>query len=77
MLDRLSMAASRGTDMNQPERTGRSCDCPCHEGVDVFHIVACCGSILGERGRARRDAREASRKQFPVSSPHSSENGGY
>jgi hypothetical protein len=30
--------------------TGR-CDCPCHHGTDVFHIVPCCGSLLGRRRR--------------------------
>jgi hypothetical protein len=27
----------------------RSCDCPCHQGSEVFHIVDCCGSVLGRR----------------------------
>jgi hypothetical protein len=22
------------------------CDCPCHQGASVFHIVSCCGSLL-------------------------------
>ena len=35
--------------MTQPATTSRSCDCPCHEGADVFHVVTCCGSILGAR----------------------------
>ena len=30
----------------------RTCDCPCHRGDDVFHVVSCCGSVLGRR-RAR------------------------
>ena len=30
----------------------RSCDCPCHRGDDIFHVVSCCGSVLGRR-RAR------------------------
>ena len=25
-------------------RTG--CDCPCHDGENVFHVVSCCGSVL-------------------------------
>jgi hypothetical protein len=45
--------------MTQPAKTARSCDCPCHDGADVFHVVTCCGSILGERGGLRRAAREA------------------
>jgi hypothetical protein len=30
-----------------PRRLGRTCDCPCHTGTDIFHIVPCCGSVLG------------------------------
>lgn len=48
--------------MTQPVKTSRSCDCPCHEGADVFHVVTCCGSILGERGGLRRAAREATQR---------------
>ena len=22
------------------------CDCPCHDGENVFHVVSCCGSVL-------------------------------
>ena len=30
-----------------PRRPERYCDCPCHTGTDIFHIVPCCGSLLG------------------------------
>jgi hypothetical protein len=23
-----------------------TCDCPCHDGENVFHVVSCCGSVL-------------------------------
>ncbi len=29
----------------------RVCECPCHGGADVFHVVECCGSVLGRRPR--------------------------
>lgn len=48
--------------MTQPAKTSRSCDCPCHDGADVFHVVTCCGSILGERGGLRRAARDAAQR---------------
>jgi hypothetical protein len=32
-------------------RPSRACDCPCHRGADVFHVVECCGSVLGRRRR--------------------------
>ena len=40
--------------MTEPLAGPRICDCPCHRGADVFHIVSCCGSVLG-----RRPTREA------------------
>ena len=40
--------------MSEPQVGPRICDCPCHRGADVFHIVSCCGSVLG-----RRPTREA------------------
>ena len=39
----------------------RTCDCPCHQGDDIFHVVSCCGSVLG-----RRLARES----IVVDEPH-------
>ena len=46
-----------------PPYHGR-CDCPCHHGADVFHIVSCCGSVLGRGQRAMR-LRSAHRDAGP------------
>jgi hypothetical protein len=27
----------------------RECECPCHRGAVIFHVVECCGSVLGRR----------------------------
>jgi hypothetical protein len=37
-----------------PPRLAAGCDCPCHTGGDVFHIVSCCGSLLGTLSRPRQ-----------------------
>jgi hypothetical protein len=29
-----------------PLRTRPACDCPCHDGQDIFLVVPCCGSLL-------------------------------
>jgi hypothetical protein len=28
------------------EHAPEACDCPCHRGSPVFHVVSCCGSLL-------------------------------
>jgi hypothetical protein len=34
---------------SEPSRQTRACECPCHAGDEVFHVVECCGSVLGRR----------------------------
>ena len=43
-----SSIADRWTEIivTQQPASRRACDCPCHEGASIFHILPCCGSLL-------------------------------
>ncbi len=45
-------AARRGDAGSDSSDYNGRCECPCHHGGDVFHIVSCCGSVLGRGRRA-------------------------
>ena len=63
--------------MTETQPGPRSCDCPCHRGADVFHIVSCCGSVLGRRPtREAMRAREAEIAAAKTTPPASSAEAG-
>ena len=45
----LETPSAAEPSVGDPAWHARSCDCPCHRGDDIFHVVSCCGSVLGRR----------------------------